>query len=237
MAPLEKITILRRQVFLEVGIAFFLVIFIIALVPFVAWDLIRKNQPLVAAILFIYTPLLLSYFFPKSKALDVGNLLPTRKDIRLYVLVSSVSFPFFVLAAYWVWTAQFGERIGPLIRPLLSWVFGLPRPIHWGIPSDFGIKVFLEILFVAFPEEFFFRGFLQTKLSEVFSPKVSIGITSFLFAIGHVLTLRKPGSALVFFPSLLFGWLRWRTGSLFACVLFHASCNLLTHLVHFWFFS
>jgi membrane protease YdiL (CAAX protease family) len=51
-------------------------------------------------------------------------------------------------------------------------------------------------------------------------------VASALFAVGHLLTEVKPDRLAVFFPALVFGWLRARTGSIGAGVLFHAACNL-----------
>jgi membrane protease YdiL (CAAX protease family) len=50
--------------------------------------------------------------------------------------------------------------------------------------------------------------------------------TQALFALGHLVVL-QPWRLGTFFPGLLFGWLRARTGSLAAPVLFHALSNLL----------
>jgi membrane protease YdiL (CAAX protease family) len=36
---------------------------------------------------------------------------------------------------------------------------------------------------------------------------------------------------LVFFPALLFGWLRERTGTIVGSTLFHAACNILSRVV------
>ena len=51
---------------------------------------------------------------------------------------------------------------------------------------------------------------------------------AFIFAVGHVLTIPHVSRLAVFFPALLFGWLRARTGGIGAGVLFHAMCNLFS---------
>src|SRR5581483_3462669 len=81
---------------------------------------------------------------------------------------------------------------------------GFHRPeLHpWAFPS--------QILFTALPEETFFRGSLQPSLPV--RPWVAILVTSALFALAHLGFERDPRRLLVFFPSLLFGWLRLRTG-------------------------
>ncbi len=98
-----------------------------------------------------------------------------------------------------------------------------------------------HLLLVALPEEYFYRGYLQTRLGDLFDgdeePTTYLGFTranwatSALFALGHVLvpiggafSLARAG---VFFPSLLFGWLRDRTGSIIAATVFHAGANMM----------
>jgi membrane protease YdiL (CAAX protease family) len=40
-----------------------------------------------------------------------------------------------------------------------------------------------------------------------------------------------PARLAVFFPALLFGWLRARTGGIGASVCFHAICNVYSQLL------
>jgi membrane protease YdiL (CAAX protease family) len=49
---------------------------------------------------------------------------------------------------------------------------------------------------------------------------------SAIFALGHVATVQLPTRLAVFFPALLFGWLRARTGGIGASVCFHMICNV-----------
>jgi membrane protease YdiL (CAAX protease family) len=92
-----------------------------------------------------------------------------------------------------------------------------------------------HLLVVALPEEAFFRGYLQSALDrrhppsfELWGARLGVGrvATSLLFALGHVLSVPDAGRLAVFFPSLLFGWLRARTGGIGAAVACHAFCNL-----------
>lgn len=93
-----------------------------------------------------------------------------------------------------------------------------------------------HLLVVALPEEAFFRGYVQSALDERWgTPHFLLGArvgwafvaTSALFALGHLLATPYPARLAVFFPSLLFGWLRNRTGGIGASVLFHAICNVV----------
>jgi membrane protease YdiL (CAAX protease family) len=94
-----------------------------------------------------------------------------------------------------------------------------------------------QLLVVALPEEAFYRGYLQTSLDDVWKKRwrlfggyLSPGllVSSSLFAFGHLLTEPNPSRLAVFFPSLLFGWLRTRTSSIGASIVFHALCNLFS---------
>ncbi|MGC4064207.1 MAG: MrtC family glutamic-type intramembrane protease [Polyangiaceae bacterium] len=92
-----------------------------------------------------------------------------------------------------------------------------------------------QLLVVALPEEVFYRGYLQTSLDDAWKSRVKLFggtlspglvVTSAIFALGHVLTEPNPSRLAVFFPSLLFGWLRTRTRGVGASVGFHALSNL-----------
>jgi membrane protease YdiL (CAAX protease family) len=92
-----------------------------------------------------------------------------------------------------------------------------------------------QLLVIALPEEAFFRGYLQTALDGVWKQRVSVLgvrlgpgllVASAIFAVGHVLTEVHPNRLAVFFPALVFGWLRAKTGGIGASLVFHAACNV-----------
>ena len=93
--------------------------------------------------------------------------------------------------------------------------------------------VLTQLLLVALPEEVFFRGYLQYKLGNDIK---GIVIVSLLFALGHFVTLCIGGghnivvcsqAVLTFFPSLVMGYLYFRTGTLWASILFHFLANVV----------
>jgi len=94
-----------------------------------------------------------------------------------------------------------------------------------------------QLLVIALPEEAFYRGYLQTALDDAWPRRVrilgaelgpSLLVTSALFAAGHLATELDANRLGVFFPALLFGYLRARTGGIGAGVVFHALANLFT---------
>jgi uncharacterized protein len=112
------------------------------------------------------------------------------------------------------------------------------KPESGFAPADFSVvrdNALTQLFAIALPEEAFYRGYLQSALDEVWPPRLrvlgalvgpSLLVTSALFALGHVATEFHPNRLGVFFPSLVFGWLRAKTGGIGACVAFHALCNL-----------
>jgi hypothetical protein len=94
-----------------------------------------------------------------------------------------------------------------------------------------------QVVIIALPEEAFYRGYLQSRLDDVWPPRfrfagASLGpgllVASLIFALGHVATIHQPVRLAVFFPALLFGWLRARTGGVGASIAYHALCNVFS---------
>ena len=115
------------------------------------------------------------------------------------------------------------------------WWWHIRVPFHAPRISSLGSDFAGQLLVIALPEEAFYRGYLQSALDEVYPPRwrvlgaklgPSLLLTSALFALGHLSTEFNAGRLAVFFPSLVFGYLRARTGGIGAGLVFHALCNL-----------
>lgn len=96
--------------------------------------------------------------------------------------------------------------------------------------------LWVQLLMVALPEELFYRGYLQTRLARWFNRPVmvfggdigpAVLVSSAVFALGHLIAIPAATRLAVFFPSLLFGWLRSRTGSIWPAVVLHAVSNVV----------
>ena len=123
----------------------------------------------------------------------------------------------------------YGYQVWWKVRLPFKLVFG------WGLAE----QALGQLLVIALPEEAFFRGYLQSALDSRFAARwrwrilgAELGpgwlIGAAVFALGHLLTIPHPSRLAVFFPALLFGWLRARTGGIGAGLLFHALCNLFS---------
>ena len=180
-------------------------------VPFVA-----QTLPVWAAALFLYVPLLL-LFRTRTRPEEWG--LTTRRfrfSMKLFLMFSVIFLPAFVL----------------FYQLYRSW--WLQAPVRPAFPEDWLLLLIYHLLCVALPEEVFYRGYMQSRLNRafprrlnLFSAPVGVGwlYTSLLFALGHFIISLRPEALATFFPGLLFGWLRERTGSIAASTAFHAICN------------
>lgn len=107
-------------------------------------------------------------------------------------------------------------------------------------PLEMTDEILGQVFVIALPEEAFYRGFLQSRLDEVWPPRwtvlgARVGpallVASAIFAFSHLATVQLATRLAVFFPAVLFGWLRARTGGIGASMLFHAFCNVYSQLL------
>lgn len=119
--------------------------------------------------------------------------------------------------------------LGPIVWLGLWWFTGKP------VPDGIAVKVFLMgVMLYPVLEELAFRGFIQTKLLEnsIFRNKFFLRITnanlvtSFLFASFHLFNQPPLWAALIFLPSLVFGYLRDRYDAVIPSIFLHAWYNL-----------
>jgi membrane protease YdiL (CAAX protease family) len=152
--------------------------------------------------------------------------------------LSGVVFPLFtaVFVAYSMAVRHLPAELATIVAP-----YALPAAPRWPpLPPDLPLRVAVQLLVVALPEELFYRGFIQTawararpeRRTHVIGADLGAGFlaTQLLFAAGHLVVF-QPWRLATFFPGLLFGWLRARTGDIAAPVFFHAISNLYVALL------
>jgi membrane protease YdiL (CAAX protease family) len=92
-----------------------------------------------------------------------------------------------------------------------------------------------QIFYIALPEEFFFRGYLQTRLNQLLGRPFTLWggrfgwglpVASLIFVLFHLVFAINLWNLGVLFPALIFGWLREKTGSITASTVFHALSNI-----------
>src|ERR1700722_8247386 len=185
----------------------------------------------IAAIVFLYLPVWAMRRrgeFPEDYGVPTAGW---RRSLAYALLSSAITLPLYCLGfyAYAKLAHHLPSEVSRLLtpyRPRTDLVFRLPR--------RFPLQIIDQLLVVALPEEFFYRGYMQARLEKHFGEgRPILGIlagrgfllTQVLFALGHLVE-PYPWRLAVFFPALLFGWLRARTGTLVSGVLYHATCNL-----------
>ena len=134
-----------------------------------------------------------------------------------------------------------------LIFPFFAvgfWFYHEPAAaFRWSLPEDLGELALTQLVVVALPEEALFRGWMQTRLADLWPAKPRLlGVDlrvlllqAALFAVLHFASVPSPDRLAVFFPALVFGWLRAWRGGIGAAMLFHAMCNVLAMVLeHGW---
>jgi len=154
-----------------------------------------------------------------------------RLDLKLALLVFLIVAPLYLVAyvAYAEALSWLPARWAVHLSPYFGNLVFRPR-----LPDHFGLWIVDQLFVVAVPEEFFYRGYLQGRLREAYPQgRLFLGarlgpaffFTAALFAIGH-LSIFHVWRLAVFFPGLVFGWLRERTGTVLGASLLHAGFNL-----------
>jgi len=187
---------------------------------------IDRNLAVVAAVLFLYVPAML--LWRRQLDLDQYGLrgAPLGRGLLSWLFAVAVVLPLFCIGYY-----VYMRRICPHLPRALFWCPPpVPPNLRW--PPQPLLTVASQLIVVALPEEFFFRGFIQGRLREVVSAPLALCATAAVFALGHFLVTFEPAALAVFVPGLLFGLLRAATGSILAGTLFHASCNLFIDVLH-----
>ena len=165
----------------------------------------------------------------------------------------AITFPLFIAGFFAFYGAVCGDTAGLGGAGGLAGRVGAMCPGTWRgwagghlrLPPDFALLALNQLVVIALPEELFFRGYLLGRLEERFPPHarlagapvgVALLLSAALFALGHVLVDLNPQRLAVFFPALVFGWMRSRSGALAAGATYHALCNLLSDVLHTSFF-
>jgi uncharacterized protein len=203
---------------------------------FVALVLASLIHPLIAKVVatfgFIYLPAL-SMVRRNEVHGDYGlSLRNFATEARLFATVALLVFPLFIVGYVgFSWSLPaFPRALTQLFTPYREsphFTFRLPpRFFEWTID---------QLFVVALPEEFFYRGFIQSRLRDAWPQgKQFLGVrlgpafwlTALLFALGH-LAIFQVWRLAVFFPALLFGWMREKHQGIVGAALLHATANLL----------
>ena len=108
-------------------------------------------------------------------------------------------------------------------------------------PTSYGREFVDQILFVAGPEEVFYRGYLMTRVGDWLGQGLGLFSSSFLFGLEHFLSrffrygftlseaLRVGLNATI--GGLIFGWQFQKTKSIFPSLIAHITQNLFGSVI------
>lgn len=218
----------KRLVLLEaLPLLLFVMVCIRALYEFRTISWIGRYLSTWVALTLVYPPVIHTtvrhihfHFFEK-------NTKEVTRSVSFFLMSSLAIFPIFLLLNHFYQTVLFEHQL-----TTTAWI-ALPPPE----------VLLVQIFLVAFPEEFFFRGYLQSLLgriwhrklhlfgSQILSVGLAVPVASFLFAFSHSVIALQWWHFSIFFPSLVFGWLREKTGGLIAPILFHATSNIVVYWI------
>jgi hypothetical protein len=214
-----------KKIWLEVVVLWAIAIALIAgfgllrFIPFV-----RENLWGIAGIVFLFLPI--EYLHRKGADLAVYGLTWRHlgRGLLWAGIFMAIAFPPYILGYEW-WFDR--------------------HQFSFALPDTFWQEVVGNLFLVALPEEAFYRGYMQTRLDQVFRGRIrilgapvgwSLVVTAGFFAIGHLVEFR-PDKLGTFFPGLVFGWLRAKTGSIGGAVVFHAGCNIWAQILRYGYFG
>ena len=84
----------------------------------------------------------------------------------------------------------------------------------------------LQLSLIALPEEVFFRGYLISRLKDIWPPFLTLLFTALIFGLIH-LVLNPLSVIPAFLSGLLWGWVYLKTESILPSVTAHILINLL----------
>jgi membrane protease YdiL (CAAX protease family) len=184
---------------------------------YVSW--INEYISVIIALLLLYIPIMV--LWKRGREIDFldRSLRGFVKSVGIGLLASVIILPpFFLTAHFWQ-----------------IWVGGYSG-FHPASPSIVNGMILFQLFLVALPEEFYFRGYFQSGMNLVIQRRwnflgAQLGwgwiITAAVFALAHSIIFFQWWHFAIFFPALVFGYLREKTGSITAPIVFHALSNIL----------
>lgn len=209
---------------------------------------VSANLGALVAIVFLYLTVLVANRRGEELA-DFGFCSrPRLRSIAIAFTYIAVVFPIFTagFVMFYDLACAKGSLLAPLAPPGICFGFGGWDSAHWPALGLATLELaFVQVVVIALPEELFFRGLIHQLCERALPPKRRVWggglgwaliISSALFAFGHLAVTFDPRRLAVFFPGLVFGWMRSATGSIFAGVVAHTASNLFIHILQKVFF-
>lgn len=186
----------------------------------ISW--LEPYVPLIVAALLIYVPVWYASHRKERMTYLDRSIRQFGNSFKWFAITALFVLPSFSVANHFWQEFVFGRAWLPRMLPNL-----------WVIIID-------QLFLVAIPEEIFFRGWFQTRMNQCFAGRwnifgVQLGwswiLTALIFATAHSVIYYQWWHFAIFFPALLFGWLRERTGTITASALWHCLGNITVYWI------
>lgn len=203
--------------------------------------------------LSIKAPLVLYFLLLATSAVGIAWRLLGAAEIQSLLLIGAADTVIVLLWAAFSWRSLSGPltRLGNPLWYLLAPVFGtgtfllatglvqalislLPGVEEILVSEPFlnagygwGVLLLVICFQPAIIEEIAFRGIILSDFQRVLSVREAIILSSLLFMVLHLAVLSFPHLLLM---GLLLGWVRMKSKSLYPCMVFHFTHNLLVTL-------
>ncbi len=202
---------------------------------------------LIVAGVFLLTSIRLTRHDPRHYGMSLGGLLEPPEEDRAMGPLGLWDLGRALLEAIPSALVELGVALGvaaivfPLYTAGYHWWVEPSRAFSLSLPPDLAEVVMAQVVVVALPEEAFFRGYLQTSLTDLNERRVRLVgaelsleawlLQAALFALLHFAVEPHAARLAVFFPGLLFGWLRAWRGGIGAAIALHAMSNLYSEIL------
>jgi hypothetical protein len=233
-----------RQIF---GVYALVCASVFAVTRFESSGALGRYVHLLVAAIFLLTAIRLTRADPKHYGISLGGLLEPPADDRPEGPLGLFGLARAMIDALPSATAEVGAAfaVAAIVFPIYALGFyAWNQPIQSlspALPPSLASFVLAQLIVVSLPEEAFFRGYLQTALSDLRAKRVRVlGVAleprawllqAVLFAAIHFIVEPHPARLAVFFPALLFGWTRAWRGGIGAALVLHAMSNLYSEIL------
>ena len=194
------------------------------------------------AVTLLYAPVVVAWR-RREDLIDFGfRADPVGRGLRLGLGYAILIFPIFALGYFAFYEVVCAHRDLRAFAPpgTCKAYRGLAHLVGPRLDWQLLQFVLVQGVVVALPEELFFRGCLHELLERRFPPTrrlwgggvgVALLLSSAAFALIHLPRQGDPRALATFFPGMVFGWMRSKTGSILAPCIAHASSNILVRLL------
>jgi len=202
---------------------------------------------IIVAAIFLLASIRLTRIDPPHFGVALGGLLEPPKDDRATGPLGLFDLGRAIRDALPSAAVELGVALGiaavvfPLYAVGFYWWNQPDAGFTLTLPPNAASFVLAQLIVVALPEEAFFRGYLQTALSDLEANRLRVlgvklaprawVLQAILFAAIHFIVDPHPARLAVFFPALVFGWTRGWRGGIGAALALHAMSNLYSEIL------